>query len=205
MLLCLALDVSPSAVKVASAIASHGWNSWPSRETLCRLTDLKSPNVSRATKELEEAGFIARRRKYHKGGNVGIQYTFNGLAIAAAAVEQEHPTLGDAIINLIPEPEDRTGREDTFIDYQSNSGSGDFKNDVLGQSDAREGDLSGLRFVRLRSAGLRQPRPDCCASSNAARGGAMATLVQGPDREGRPQHTARVPVAQRGPDVGELV
>ena len=164
MLLCLALDVSPSAVKVAIAIAYHGWNSWPSRETLCRLTKLKSPNVSRATKELEEAGFIARRRKYHKGGNVGIQYTFNGPAIAAAAVEQEHPTLGDAIIKLItaesaasddgtpvqppetvrdyqidngaiikliPEPEEGTGKRGTLIDNQSNSGSGNLTKDVL--------------------------------------------------------------------------
>ena len=53
MLLCLALDVSPSAEIVAVPLAYHGWSSWPSRETLCRLTDLKSPHVSRATKELE--------------------------------------------------------------------------------------------------------------------------------------------------------
>ena len=101
MLACLALPVSNAAKIVAAAIAYHGWSSWPSRETLCRLTDLKSPNVSRATKELEEAGIIARRRRYHSGGNVGIQYTFNGLALAKATVEQEHPTLQDAIINVI--------------------------------------------------------------------------------------------------------
>ena len=101
MLLCLALPVSNAAKIVAVAIAYHGWSSWPSRETLCRLTDLKSPNVSRATKELEEAGIIARRRRYHSGGNVGIQYTFNGLALAKATVEQEHPTLQGAIINVI--------------------------------------------------------------------------------------------------------
>ena len=101
MLLCLALPVSNAAKIVAAAIAYHGWSSWPSRETLCRLTDLKSPNVSRATKELEEAGIIARRRRYHSGGNVGIQYTFNGLALAKATVEQEHPTLQGAIINVI--------------------------------------------------------------------------------------------------------
>ena len=128
MLLCLALDVSPSAVKVAIAIAYHGWNSWPSRETLCRLTKLKSPNVSRATKELEEAGFIVRKRKYHKGGNVGIQYTFNGIAIAAAAVEQGHPTLGDAIINLITAESAASTDgvpaqpQDTFRDYQIDNG-----------------------------------------------------------------------------------
>ena len=170
MLLCLALPVSNAAKIVAAAIAYHGWSSWPSRETLCRLTDLKSPNVSRATKELEEAGIIARRRRYHSGGNVGIQYTFNGLALAKATVEQEHPTLQDAIINvitaesdgsaegtpaqiqkagrdyhidngaiitLIPEPEDRTGRGTLIDDHQSTSGSSDLTNDLLGDSDAR--------------------------------------------------------------------
>ena len=101
MLLCLALDVSPSAVKVAVALAYHGWNSWPSRERLCRLTNLKSPHVTRAANELEKAGVIARRRKYHTGGNVGIQYIFNGLALAKATVEQEHPTLQGAITNLV--------------------------------------------------------------------------------------------------------
>ena len=101
MLLCLALPLSNAAKIVAAAIAYHGWSSWPSRETLCQLTDMKSPNVSRATKELQEAGIIARRRRYHSGGNVGIQYTFNGLALAKATVEQEHPTLHGAIINVI--------------------------------------------------------------------------------------------------------
>ena len=170
MLLCLALPVSNAAKIVAAAIAYHGWSSWPSRETLCRLTDLKSPNVSRATKELEEAGIIARRRRYHSGGNVGIQYTFNGLALAKATVEQEHPTLQGAIINvitaesdgsaegtpaqiqkagrdyhidngaiitLIPEPEDRTGRGTLIDDHQSTSGSSDLTNVLLGDSDAR--------------------------------------------------------------------
>ena len=111
MLLCLALDVSASAVKVAVALAYHGWNSWPSRETLCRLTNLKSPHVTRATNELEKAGVIARRRRYHTGGNVGIQYTFNGLALAKATVEQEHPTLKGAITNLVTaEEEDQEAR-----------------------------------------------------------------------------------------------
>ena len=169
MLLCLSLDVSPSAIKVAVALAYHGWSSWPSRETLCRMTGLKSPNVSRACEELEDAGVITRRRRYHKGGNVGIQYTFNGPAIVATAAEQVHPTLGDAIINLItaesdantnlvseqlgepprdyqfdngaiinliPEPEDRTGIGLTDI-YQSNSGSSDLNSNVPGDSDAR--------------------------------------------------------------------
>ena len=131
---------------------------------------MKSPNVSRATKELEEAGIIARRRRYHSGGNVGIQYTFNGLALAKATVEQEHPTLQGAIINvitaesdgsaegtpaqiqkagrdyhidngaiitLIPEPEDRTGRGTLIDNHQSTSGSSDLTNDLLGDSDAR--------------------------------------------------------------------
>ena len=124
MLLCLSLDVSPSAVKVAVALAYHGWSSWPSRETLCRLTALKSPNVSRACKELEEAGVITRRRRYHKGGNVGIQYTFNGPAIVTAAAEQAHPTLGDAIINLImaESDEDTSTASEQPCDYQSDNG-----------------------------------------------------------------------------------
>ena len=104
MLLCLAMDVSASAVKVAVALAYHGWTSWPSRETLCRLTNLKSPHVTRATNELEKAGFVARRRRYHTGGNVGIQYTFNGLALAEATIHQEHPTLQTAITNLVTAP-----------------------------------------------------------------------------------------------------
>ena len=31
---------------------------------------------------------------------MGIQYTFNGLALAKATVEQEHPTLQGAITNV---------------------------------------------------------------------------------------------------------
>ena len=115
MLLCLGLDVSASAVKVAVALAYHGWTSWPSRETLCRLTNLKSPHVTRATNELEKAGFIARRRRYHTGGNVGIQYTFNGLALAKATVEQEHPTLQGAITNLVTAPENAQNQRPTAI------------------------------------------------------------------------------------------
>ena len=121
MLLCLGLDVSASAVKVAVALAYHGWTSWPSRETLCRLTNLKSPHVTRAANELEKAGVIARRRKYHTGGNVGIQYIFNGLALAKATVEQEHPTLQGAITNLVTAPENAQEPE-IDRDYQFGNG-----------------------------------------------------------------------------------
>ena len=100
MLLCLALDVSPSAVKVATALAFHGWSSWPSRETLASLTNLHPNHVSRGAKELEDAGIISRRRRYHRGGTVGIQYTFDGDALVAATVEQNHPTLGSSISAL---------------------------------------------------------------------------------------------------------
>ena len=100
MLLCLALDVSPSAVKVATALAFHGWSSWPSRETLASLTNLHPNHVSRGAKELEDAGMISRRRRYHRGGTVGIQYTFDGDALVAATVEQNHPTLGPSISAL---------------------------------------------------------------------------------------------------------
>ena len=100
MLLCLALDVSPSAVKVATALAFHGWSSWPSRETLASLTNLHPNHVSRGAKELEDAGIISRCRRYHRGGTVGIQYTFDGDALVAATVEQNHPTLGPSISAL---------------------------------------------------------------------------------------------------------
>ena len=100
MLLCLALDVSASAVKVAVALAYHGWSSWPSRETLAQLCNLHPNHVSRACKELEEKGFVSRRRRYHKGGAVGIQYTFYGEALATATVDQGHPTLGPSISAL---------------------------------------------------------------------------------------------------------
>ena len=115
------MDVSASAVKVAVALAYHGWTSWPSRETLCRLTNLKSPHVTRATNELEKAGFIARRRRYHTGGNVGIQYTFNGLALAEATIHQEHPTLQTAITKLVTAPVNAQEPE-TDRDYQFGNG-----------------------------------------------------------------------------------
>ena len=115
MLLCLAMDVSASAVKVAVALAYHGWTSWPSRETLCRLTNLKSPHVTRATNELEKAGFVARRRRYHTGGNVGIQYTFKGLALAEATIHQDHPTLQTAITKLVTAPVNALEQRPTAI------------------------------------------------------------------------------------------
>ena len=100
MLLCLSLDVSPSAGKVASALAYHGWSSWPSRDTLASRTNLHPNHISRASKELEDKNILRRQRRYHKGGAVGIQYTFNGAALVAAAADQGHPTLGQAITAL---------------------------------------------------------------------------------------------------------
>ena len=73
------------------------------------------PHVTRAANELEKAGVIARRRKYHTGGNVGIQYIFNGLALAKATVEQEHPTLQGAITNLVTAPENAQNQRSTAI------------------------------------------------------------------------------------------
>ena len=101
MLLTLSLDVSPTAARVASALAYHGWSSWPARETLGKFAGIHPNHVSRACKELEDAGIITRRRRYHQGGNVGIQYTFNGTALVAAAANQEHPVLGPAIAALV--------------------------------------------------------------------------------------------------------
>ena len=102
LLLCLGLDVSASAVKVATALAFHGWSSWPSRETLASQTNLHPNHISRACKELEDAGIVSRRRRYHKGGNVGIQHTFRGDALVAATAGQNHPTLGPSISALAP-------------------------------------------------------------------------------------------------------
>ena len=85
MLLTLSLDVSPTAARVASALAYHGWSSWPARETLGKFAGIHPNHVSRACKELEDAGIITRRRRYHQGGNVGIQYTFNGNCSTSAA------------------------------------------------------------------------------------------------------------------------
>ena len=87
---------------MAAALAFHGWSSWPSRETLAQFTNLHPNHISRASKELEDAGIISRRRRYHKGGTVGIQYTFNGDALISATADQHHPTLGNAIAQLTP-------------------------------------------------------------------------------------------------------
>ena len=101
MLACLALPVSNAAKIVAAAVAYHGWSSWPSRETLGRLTDLKLQNVSRALKELENAGVVVRKKRFHSGGAVGMQTTFDGPSMAEAVAHQGHPVLEGAGINMI--------------------------------------------------------------------------------------------------------
>ena len=55
MLLCLSLDVSPSAVKVAVALAYHGWSSWPSRAFNCAL----ETHLIQAKLPLSPAGVVA--------------------------------------------------------------------------------------------------------------------------------------------------
>ena len=175
MLACLALDVSNAAKIVAAAIAYHGWSAWPSRETLGRLTGLKPQNVSRAMKELESAGVVVRKKRFHSGGTVGMQTTFDGPSMAEAVAHQGHPVLegagiiliraasvaasdvtakqpcedlrgnqydSRAGINMIPEPEEGTGRpECALIDdmNQSNSGSSYLTRDSLGERHARVG------------------------------------------------------------------
>ena len=101
MLVCLGLEATPNAVRVAAVLAYHGWTSWPSRETLAVRTGLNPQNVSRATSELEKTGILHRRKRPHKRGAVGIQHTFNGMAIAAAAARQDHPELGDAARQIL--------------------------------------------------------------------------------------------------------
>ena len=120
MLAALGLPVSNAAKIVGPALAWHGWNAWPSRETISGITGILPQNVSRASKELEKAGCIRRAKRKHRTGAVGIQTTFKGLAIVATVVAQDHPILADAGrrlakagnqydsqrgITLIPEPE----------------------------------------------------------------------------------------------------
>ena len=100
MLLCLSLNVSSTTAKVAAAIAYHGWTSWPARETLAELADVLPSHVSRATKELEQKGILRRGYRYHKGGHVGILYSFIGHALIAHAGGRKHPVLGEAITSL---------------------------------------------------------------------------------------------------------
>ncbi len=100
MLLCMGLDVSATAAKVAAILAFHGWTSWPSRPTIAKMANAHPNLVSKVCKELEDSGIITRRRRYHKGGNVGIQYTFNGDALVTACADQQHPTLSEAISAL---------------------------------------------------------------------------------------------------------
>ena len=100
MLLCLSLNVSSTTAKVAAAIAYHGWTSWPARETLAELADVLPSHVSRATKELEQKGLLRRGYRYHKGGHVGILYSFIGHALIAHAGGRKHPVLGEAITSL---------------------------------------------------------------------------------------------------------
>ena len=100
MLLCLSLNVSSTTAKVAAAIAYHGWTSWPARETLAELADVLPTHVSRAAKELEQKGIIKRGHRYHKGGYVGILYTFIGDTLIVHAGGRKHPVLGEAITSL---------------------------------------------------------------------------------------------------------
>ena len=100
MLLCLSLNVSSTTAKVAAAIAYHGWTSWPARETLAELADVLPSHVSRAAKELEQKGILRRGYRYHKGGHVGILYSFIGDALIAHAGGRKHPVLGEAIASL---------------------------------------------------------------------------------------------------------
>ena len=57
-------DVSPTARLVAVVLASHGWISWPGRDRLATLLQMERQNISRATKELETAGIIAKLQPY---------------------------------------------------------------------------------------------------------------------------------------------
>ena len=161
MLLCLALDVSPSAVKVATALAFHGWSSWPSRETLASLTNLHPNHVSRGAKELEDAGIISRRRRYHKGGTVGIQYTFDGDALVAATVEQNHPTLGPSISALAV----GSGANTTLVSAEDEQGLDAGANTNLVTAEDEQGPHAAAN-TNLVTAEVPEEGPDAGANTN---------------------------------------
>ena len=162
MLLCLALDVSPSAVKVATALAFHGWSSWPSRETLASLTNLHPNHVSRGAKELEDAGIISRRRRYHKGGTVGIQYTFDGDALVAATVEQNHPTLGPSISALAV----GSGANTNLVTAEDERGHDAGANTNLVSAQVQDEDSRRTANTNLVSAEVPEEGPDAGANTN---------------------------------------
>ena len=87
MLLASSLsNVSPTARLVAVALAYHGWNSWPSRERLAQLLRIPKQNVSRATRELTDAGIV---RKYRRNRtSESVNYQFSGLPLLEADISQ---------------------------------------------------------------------------------------------------------------------
>ena len=104
-------DVSPTARLVAVVLASHGWISWPGRDRLATLLQMERQNISRATKELETAGIIAKLQPY--ATSKSVTYIFQGRALLEADAKRNQGrakpgikviperTVSDA--NLIPE------------------------------------------------------------------------------------------------------
>lgn len=83
MLLTLSLvEVSATARIIATIVAWHGWVAYVSLDRLAQLSRLDKGNVSRAIRELNQAG-IWRTSKTRKRNRTVTQYAFSGMAIAA--------------------------------------------------------------------------------------------------------------------------
>ena len=95
MMLPPLLPVSLQAQRVASGLLWHGWSSIPSRERLSAFTQIADlSNISKALKELENAGILSKRQRTDSGrGYAGNRYTFCGLVICQFLVNCCHPPL----------------------------------------------------------------------------------------------------------------
>ena len=102
MLFTLSLDVSPTAVRVASALRLS------LLEQLAVERDHREARRSQSEPRLRGSegaggpGIITRRRRYHPNRSARIQYTFNSDALveAVAKARQDHPIPGHAIAQL---------------------------------------------------------------------------------------------------------
>ena len=105
MLVSYRLPVSRTAQAVAGALLWHGWASYPSRDRISAMTGIAGlGNISRAQKELEEAGIIARRKRVKSGrGYAGNTIVFNGhlvCEILAGSLDVKMAALAQEVLSL---------------------------------------------------------------------------------------------------------
>ena len=105
MLVSYRLPVSRTAQAVAGALLWHGWSSYPSRERLSAMTGIAGlGNISRAQKELEEAGIIVRRKRVKSGrGYAGNTIVFNGRLVCellANSLDVKMAALAQRVLSL---------------------------------------------------------------------------------------------------------